>query len=343
MADQELQIIQPSFSSDEPSAAEAGEVPVVVSEQPATVTNEDEHLMRNAGNQHEKSIMYYLCDAWIEACSRCCESFWMRCRGKPDYHPRAIYLARPSGPTDQTFPANIIRNQKYNVITFVPLVLFEFFSMFLNMFFLVMACTQLIPALEVGYLYSYWLPLIFIMCVTLVREGVDDFRRFLRDREVNGQKYKKLTQAGVVTVESAKIKVGDLIIVEKDQRVPADMVLVRTSEKAGTCFIRTDQLDGETDWKLRLAVPSTHRLTSEMELFEIETRLFAEKPQVDIHSFIGTFSRIDGTAEDSLNIENTAWSNTVVATGSAIGAVIYTGRETRSVMNTSKGVMKVGL
>jgi len=44
------------------------------------------------------------------------------------------------------------------------------------------------------------------------------------------------------------------------------MVLVRTSEKAGTCFIRTDQLDGETDWKLRLAVPSTQRLTSDMVL-----------------------------------------------------------------------------
>jgi len=48
--------------------------------------------------------------------------------------------------------------------------------------------------------------------------------------------------------------------------VPADMVLIRTSERAGTCFIRTDQLDGETDWKLRLAVPSTQRLMSDMVL-----------------------------------------------------------------------------
>jgi len=52
--------------------------------------------------------------------------------------------------------------------------------------------------------------------------------------------------------------------------------------------------------------------------------------------------QVDGTAEDSLNIENTAWSNTVVATGTITGAVVYTGRETRSVMNTSKGTMKVG-
>lgn len=29
---------------------------------------------------------------------------------------------------------------------------------------------------------------------------------------------------------------------------------------SGACFIRTDQLDGETDWKLRVAVGCTQRL-----------------------------------------------------------------------------------
>jgi len=28
----------------------------------------------------------------------------------------------------------------------------------------------------------------------------------------------------------------------------------------GSCFIRTDQLDGETDWKLKVAVSCTQRL-----------------------------------------------------------------------------------
>jgi len=49
----------------------------------------------------------------------------------------------------------------------------------------------------------------------MIREAVDDFCRFMRDREVNKQKYKKLTRLGVVDVDSAKTKVGDLIIVEK--------------------------------------------------------------------------------------------------------------------------------
>ena len=50
---------------------------------------------------------------------------------------------------------------------------------------------------------------------------------------------------------SSDLKVGDVIYVEKGKRVPADLVLRRTSETTGSCFIRTDQLDGETDWKLR--------------------------------------------------------------------------------------------
>ena len=49
----------------------------------------------------------------------------------------------------------------------------------------------------------------------------------------------------------------------QDQRVPADMILLRTTERNGSCFVRTDQLDGETDWKLRVAVPSTQTLPSD--------------------------------------------------------------------------------
>lgn len=130
---------------------------------------------------------------------------------------------------------------------------------------------------------------------------------------------------------------------EKDERVPADLVLLRTTEKNGTVFVRTDQLDGETDWKLRLAVPATQRLASDSELFNIRGSIYVEKPQRDIHSFIGTFSREGGTEEDSLDLENTIWANTVIAAGRATGMVVYTGCETRSVMNNSTPRSKVGL
>ena len=45
---------------------------------------------------------------------------------------------------------------------------------------------------------------------------------------------------------SSHIRVGDVIMMPAGARVPADMVLLRTTDKSGAVFIRTDQLDGET-------------------------------------------------------------------------------------------------
>lgn len=48
-------------------------------------------------------------------------------------------------------------------------------------------------------------------------------------------------------------------------------------------------------------------------------------------------------SEQSLDVQNTLWANCVVASGSALGVVVYTGAETRSVMNNSQPRSKVGL
>jgi phospholipid-translocating ATPase len=47
--------------------------------------------------------------------------------------------------------------------------------------------------------------------------------------------------------------------------------------------------------------------------------------------------------ETGINVENTLWANTVLAAGNAVGLVVYTGKETRSVMNNSIPRSKVGL
>jgi len=272
----------------------------------------------------------------------CCSRLWRWCCGPKEYTSRTVWIGRENW---EKFPPNIIRNQKYNVFTFIPIVLYNQFKFFLNFFFLLMACSQFIPELRIGYLYTYWVPLGFVISVSLIREAVDDIRRYQRDCEVNSSRYCKLTSKGQVSIASSELKVGDIIFVEKGQRVPADMILLRTTEHSGSCFIRTDQLDGETDWKLRLAVPLTQKYKNSAEdLLEIEASIYAEKPQKDIHSFIGKFSATSPNAgEEPLSIENTMWSNTIVASGTAIGVVIYTGPECRATMNNSKPRSKVGL
>ncbi|XP_013099837.2 probable phospholipid-transporting ATPase IIA isoform X1 [Stomoxys calcitrans] len=276
-------------------------------------------------------------------CKMCLCGCWRKWFAPRELRARTVHLGRA---TTEKFPPNEIRNQKYNFISFLPLVLFGQFRFFLNLYFLIMALSQFIPDIRIGYPYTYWGPLGFVLTVTICREAIDDYRRHQRDREVNSQKYKRLIISdtrGYEMVPSSKLKVGDMIIVEKNERVPADLALLRTSDRSGSVFVRTDQLDGETDWKLRLAVPSTQKLNKDSDLFNIDASIYIEKPQNDIHSFIGNFSMTDGSEDTGLNVENTLWANTVVAAGTATGIVIYTGCETRSVMNNSQPRSKVGL
>uniref|UniRef100_A0A6G1S4H7 Phospholipid-transporting ATPase n=1 Tax=Aceria tosichella TaxID=561515 RepID=A0A6G1S4H7_9ACAR len=270
---------------------------------------------------------------------------WLFSRRRQQSLGRIIHIGRNcycSAGYDIKYPPNIIRNQKYNIISFLPIVLYNQFKFFLNLYTLLMACSQFIPELLIGYFYTYWAPLGFVLLVSIIREAVDDFLRFKRDKAVNSQLYQKLTPNGPLVIPSSKIRVSDLIIVEKDQRVPADMILLKTTEKNGSCFVRTDQLDGETDWKLRLAISATQSVESNEDFFNIDATISAEAPGKDIHSFRGKFITYKDNSEMPLSIENTLWANTVIASGQAIGVVIYTGTETRSVMNNLEARSKVG-
>ncbi|XP_074211408.1 putative phospholipid-transporting ATPase IIB isoform X4 [Camelus bactrianus] len=298
---------RPSRYQLEDESAHLDEMPLMMSEEGFENDESDYHTLPRARvTQRKRGLEWFVCGGWKFLCTSCCDWLINICQRKRELKARTVWLGYPEK-CEEKHPRNSIKNQKYSVFTFIP-----------------------------GG---------FVLAVTITREAIDEFRRFQRDKEVNSQLYSKLTIRGKVQVKSSDIQVGDLIIVEKNQRVPSDMVFLRTSEKAGSCFIRTDQLDGETDWKLKVAVSCTQRLPALGDLFSINAYVYAQKPQLDIHSFEGTFTREDSDPpiHESLSIENTLWAGTVVASGTVIGVVIYTGKETRSVMNTSNPKSKAGL
>ncbi|XP_019498906.1 PREDICTED: probable phospholipid-transporting ATPase IIB isoform X2 [Hipposideros armiger] len=298
---------RPSRYQLEDESAHLDEMPLMMSEEGFENEESDYHTLPRARiTRRRRGLEWFVCGGWKFLCTSCCDWLINICQRKRELRARIVWLGHPEK-CEEKHPRNSIKNQKYNVFTFIP-----------------------------GG---------FVLAVTITREAIDEFRRFQRDKEVNSQLYSKLTVRGKAQVKSSDIQVGDLIIVEKNQRVPSDMVFLRTSEKAGSCFIRTDQLDGETDWKLKVAVSCTQRLPALGDLFSISAYVHAQKPQLDIHSFEGTFTREDSDPpiHESLSIENTLWASTIVASGTVIGVVIYTGKETRSVMNTSNPKNKVGL
>uniref|UniRef100_A0A2I3TGM4 Phospholipid-transporting ATPase n=3 Tax=Hominoidea TaxID=314295 RepID=A0A2I3TGM4_PANTR len=126
---------------------------------------------------------------------KCCE--WLRCCGGGEARPRTVWLGHPEK-RDQRYPRNVINNQKYNFFTFLPGVLFNQFKYFFNLYFLLLACSQFVPEMRLGALYTYWVPLGFVLAVTVIREAVEEIRCYVRDKEVNSQVYSRLTARGTV-------------------------------------------------------------------------------------------------------------------------------------------------
>src|SRR5215469_7497765 len=87
------------------------------------------------------------------------------------------------------FPPNVVSNAKYTPWSFLPRTLYNEFKFFLNMYFLLVALSQIIPPLRIGYLSTYVLPLAFVLTITLGKEAWDDIGRRRRDAEANSEPY----------------------------------------------------------------------------------------------------------------------------------------------------------
>ncbi|EEQ99315.1 cation-transporting ATPase, putative [Perkinsus marinus ATCC 50983] len=241
--------------------------------------------------------------------------------------------------------SNVVASTKYTVMSFVPLVFAQQFKFFFNFFFLVLAVTQSLPPLRVGPLFTYIGPLVFVLLCTMLKEASDDIKRWRRDKAVNSKKYTRVNTAvgDLEKVASADIKVGDVLQVLTNERVPADMILLRTEfgeqeGKNGQTYIRTDQLDGEKDWKPRKAPSLTQDLEGWRDLCgDVQICAKVEAPQMSIYKFLGRLSLRklgdNDVQSEALGLENTLWANTVVTHGPVYGLVVYTGVDSRTVMS----------
>lgn len=270
------------------------------------------------------------------------KSFWASCcGGGTDDDVRILYLSGETVP--RKFPSNKINNQKYNVFNFVFKVLYNEFKFFFNLFFLLIALSQFIEPLRVGFLFTYVAPLVMVLLITMIKEAFDDFARFRRDKAINLARYKVFEKGVWKDKYSQNLKVGNLVKVNQNERIPADLLCMYTTEAKGTIFIRTDQLDGETDWKLRRAVSFIQHKADPDNIPGLLGEIVANPPTNKIYDFQGYYENQAHGIKEPLNLEHTLWNNTVLASsGYIIGMVVYTGKQTRSAMNSKSPSSKVG-
>jgi phospholipid-translocating ATPase len=261
---------------------------------------------------------------------------------KKQVSERHIHL---SGSSNSPIISNSVVNTKYNIFTFIPLFLYYQFSQPLNIVFLLIALTQFYPPLQVGFLFTYISPLALVLSITMTKELYDDVTRWIRDKEINNTLYTQVTPSGLIRIKASNIKVGDILEIHHRERIPADIIILSTHDESGTVFIKTDQLDGETDWKLRKSLACTQRIQPVTRILNTPGVVTVKAPDRNIYRFVARFeANIDGIdIIEGVGLDNTLWANTTLANGSCIGIVVYAGKETRIALNSREPSNKLGM
>ena len=222
------------------------------------------------------------------------------------------------------------------------MILYNQFRFFFNLYFLFLCITQFIPAFQVGFLITYVGPLLFVIGLTMLKEGWDDYKRYLRDKKYNLEKFKVLNKKTGLLFEkrSQDLVVGDITFIEKGSRVPADMIVLITKLDNGSVYMKTDQLDGETDWKIRESIKSLQNYAKEgVSLGGINFTVDIPRPTNKIYEFRATI-RINNEKTEPIRLQNTAWASTSVASGDFYGLIVYVGKDTRIQMNANAARIK---
>uniref|UniRef100_A0A3Q2YBP1 Phospholipid-transporting ATPase n=1 Tax=Hippocampus comes TaxID=109280 RepID=A0A3Q2YBP1_HIPCM len=237
-------------------------------------------------------------------------------------HPPTLICLSVSHHTK--FCDNHVSTTKYGVLSFLPRFMYEQIRRAANAFFLFITLMQQIPDVSPTGRYTTLVPLIFILTVAGIKEIIEDYKRHKADNTVNKK----------------KTTVGDIVKVTNGQHLPADMVIVSSSEPQAMCYTETSNLDGETNLKIRQGLSLTAGIQTLEDLMSLSGVLECEGPNRHLYDFTGTL-RLENQKAAPLGpdqvllrgaqIRNTQW---------VVGIVVYTGHDSKLMQNSTKAPLK---
>ncbi|XP_043744731.1 phospholipid-transporting ATPase IC isoform X1 [Cervus elaphus] len=190
---------------------------------------------------------------------------------------------------ESKYANNAIKTYKYNALTFLPMNLFEQFKRAANFYFLVLLILQAIPQISTLAWYTTLVPLLVVLGITAIKDLVDDVARHKMDKEINNRTCEVIKDGRFKVAKWKDIQVGDVIRLKKNDFIPADILLLSSSEPNSLCYVETAELDGETNLKFKMALEVTHQyLQEENSLAAFDGFIECEEPNNRLDKFTGT-------------------------------------------------------
>ncbi|KAI1077047.1 phospholipid-translocating P-type ATPase [Whalleya microplaca] len=137
------------------------------------------------------------------------------------------------------------------------------------------------------------------------------------------------------------LQVGDFVRLYNDDELPADVIVLATSDADGACYVETKNLDGETNLKVRQALRCGRTIKHARDCERAQFTIESEAPQPNLYKYNGAIKwqqevtsakltemsepiTIDNVLLRGCNLRNTEW---------VLGVVMFTGHDTKIMMN----------
>uniref|UniRef100_A0A8C9TE73 Phospholipid-transporting ATPase n=1 Tax=Scleropages formosus TaxID=113540 RepID=A0A8C9TE73_SCLFO len=233
------------------------------------------------------------------------------------------------------YAGNAIKTYKYNFFTFLPLNLFEQFKRAANIYFLVLLILQIIPQISTLPWYTTLVPLVIVLAITAIKDLVDDLARHRMDKEVNNRKCDVLLDGRFKESKWMDIHVGDVVRLKKNDFVPADIVLLSSSNPNSLCYVETAELDGETNLKFKMGLKVTdEHLQEEQQIANFDGNQ-CEEPNNRLDKFTGVMKW--NNEAFPLDLDNMLLRGCKIRNTEVLhGLVIFAGADTKIMRNGGK-------
>eukprot|EP00027_Filamoeba_sp_ATCC50430_P017093 CAMPEP_0168565858 /NCGR_PEP_ID=MMETSP0413-20121227/14088_1 /TAXON_ID=136452 /ORGANISM="Filamoeba nolandi, Strain NC-AS-23-1" /LENGTH=1122 /DNA_ID=CAMNT_0008597795 /DNA_START=123 /DNA_END=3488 /DNA_ORIENTATION=+ len=238
------------------------------------------------------------------------------------------------------YPNNFVKTSKYTIFTFIPKNLIEQFMRAANVYFLFISGLQQIPGISPTGRWTTLGPLLVVLAFTALKEAFEDIKRHRQDNEINSRKVSVLRGNDWVDTRWEDVLVGDILKIENRTYIPADMILISSSEPQGMCYIETANLDGETNLKSRQSLVETHEMLTVDALRGLTDAVIkCDLPNNRLYHFSGSIQldhRTYPLETKQILLRGAMLRNTKFA----YGVAIYTGHDTKLMKNASKAPVK---
>uniref|UniRef100_A0A5K4FBU5 P-type phospholipid transporter n=1 Tax=Schistosoma mansoni TaxID=6183 RepID=A0A5K4FBU5_SCHMA len=314
---------------------------------------------------------------------------------------RQVYAHNYINLNGDKFPYHYCHNRicstHYKWYNFIIKNLYEQFHNIANLYFLLIIVTYYFVD-HVGSVTVTIMPLVILISITMIKDGIDDLLRYHSDKQLNSMKYLLLNidfdrkSIKWIYKKASLLNVGDIICCFNNQSFPCDLLLLYSSHFNGYVYINTMNLDGENNIKkyntlkqyqssyANYIMTTTNNTTyknnnssigdddyNEKQFNELDfqsmiehlyLQVICEQPNENLTSFQGYYKTAqhlnvapvapdeDGSHDGDETCFPLTYKNLVlrgsklISTDYIIGLVIYTGKDTKLSLNSSKNLKR---